>query len=146
MSMSEKRCKYCGNIVRVYKRRFPKADLDTLARLYGRTRQGQEWVHISSIKRHTSGCGFAKFRYWDFVQTRHTEADTKDSGFWRLTPIGESFMSGTTKAWTHVLLRNAHFIGFSGDEVSVTEAYRMAGFSFAELMKPFPTPSFRLEG
>lgn len=133
----EHRCAHCGHVTRTYRRRFPKADLDTLVMLYAKTLSGAEWVHISKIKRHTSGCGFAKFRYWGFVETRETESDTKDSGFWRLTEQGRRFMAGTERAWSHIILEDATFKGFSGKLVNVKEAYAMAGFSYAELMQPF---------
>ena len=140
MSVIEHRCETCGHVTRTYRRRFPKADLDTLAALYGKTLAGAEWVHISKIKRHTSGCGFAKFRYWGFIVTRATKVDTKDSGFWRLTVAGRRFMSGDERAWTHVILEDAAFMGFAGELVDVHDAYAMAGFSYSELMKPFGWP------
>ena len=135
----EDKCPTCGHVRRIYTRRLPKADLDTLSQLYGMSQKtGQEWFHISSIKRHRSGCGFAKFRYWDLVEEgNNNDPDKKNSGTWRLTPKGKDFMSGVIRIPSHVQILDAKCIGYAGDKLNVRDAYRIAGFSFAELMAPF---------
>ena len=137
--IEEKKCHECGHVFRVYTRRLPKADLDTLSQLYGKDRsESREWFHIREIKRHKSGCGFAKFRYWGLIEEGHNDdLEKKNSGYWRLTYQGRQFMAGSIKIRTHARIENAVCIGFSGDSVNVYETYRMAGFSFSELMAPF---------
>jgi len=139
-SMSdETTCNECGHVRRIYKRRLPKADLDTLSQLYGKDQSGdREWFHIREIKRHKSGCGFAKFRYWGLIEESHNDdSEKKNAGYWRLTDHGRQFMAGEIKIRTHARIADAVCIGFAGGSVDVHQAYRMSGFSFSELMAPF---------
>lgn len=143
MSVEESRCDSCGHVRRTYRRRFPKTDLMALFDLWERTRNGSTWVHVRDLKGISGGGDFAKYRYWDLITQRPNEDPRKkDSGFWSITNNGIRFLLGTRSIYSHVILLEGEFKGFSGTPIAARTAYRSAGFDYAELMSS--DPGFRL--
>lgn len=75
-----------------------------------------------------------KLRYWGLVEELETlREDGGRAGWWKVTPLGEKFIRSEVAMFSHCLLYDNHFRGFSGTQVSIQDCLGEK-FSLAELM------------
>ncbi len=122
-------CPCCGQFAKRYRRKIYSSMVRVLVQAY---RKRPEWIHDSQYRK----CGdLAKLRYWGLLEERGEEGDqTPSSGWWRITPLGEMFVTNQTRVPKYVYLYNAEVEGFSLEEISVVEAVGDK-FDFWELMR-----------
>lgn len=137
-------CPCCTGRVKTYNRNLPQADLPALVSLYMTTQKrklagelGDIWVHISDLQGKSGGGDFAKFRFWDFIVAKPNEDDPskKDSGLWRILPVGVAFLTQGLEVPKKMLFRMNVSYG-AGSDVLVTfsTANPECAFHFGELM------------
>ncbi len=125
-------CPCCGQFAKRYKRKIHSGMVRSLVFAY-RSQGKDGWIHGSQMGAWGGDC--AKLRYWGLLEERGDEGDqTPSSGWWRITPLGEMFVTNQTRVPKYVYLYNAEVEGFSLEEISVVEAVGDK-FDFWELMR-----------
>jgi len=130
----EEECRFCGNISRTYRRKFPKGGLKSLVSLY---RKPNDYHHVKRLYGYDGGGDFAKLRWWGLIEQKpklDDSRDTKTTGMWRITPTGVAFVNGKYCVYEYVIVENNHVRGFGGDELTIDEACDRGNFSYSELM------------
>ena len=87
-------CPCCGQWVQVYKRHLNASMALQLWRLAQHTlknnKNPKEYTHYTVFN---GGADFAKLRFWGFVEHKeNTDQSKRDSGLWRITEKGWSFI------------------------------------------------------
>ena len=136
-------CPCCDGRVKTYNRKLPQADIPALVSLLKSTTDkksagalGDVWVHISDLQGKSGGGDFAKFRFWGFIVAKPNEDDPskKDSGLWRITPIGEDFLTNGLEVPMKMILRKNVVLGAGIEQVNFKKANYECYFHFGELM------------
>ena len=118
-------CPCCDQFVKLYRRKLNSGMAHSLVSLWKQARQ--YYVHVPSTMGKSDG-DIAKLRYWELI-----ESHPEQSGYWRVTELGEQFVTGQITVPSHVLLYNNRFLGLDGDSVSIEDCLGEK-FSYAELM------------
>ena len=111
-----------------------------LFRLTGLYLEKRRWIHRNRFMA-LAQCGdFARFRHYGFVrQKTNDDEDKKDSGLWKPTQDGMSFLLGETAIHTHMLCRppSLYIIDTSTPKRFVRD-FVGKKFSYAELINEVP--------
>lgn len=145
-------CVCCGQFAKRYKRKLNTGIARWLIALERLHCTGLEWVHIAwiaavvggknpisaqklPIGKSPIGSGdYAKARYWQLIEDRPSATTAKkDSGYWKLTSKGRSFVNKSIKVPSRVILYNNICEGFDGDDITITDAIG-TNFNYDELM------------
>jgi len=98
-----------------------------------------KWIHIptefTERKINVSNAEYSKLSYWGLIEGKPNEDDDtkRDSGFWRITPLGIDFVNGKCSTCRHVFLYNKKRYGSSDETTTIKEALGDK-FDYAELM------------
>jgi hypothetical protein len=118
-------CPVCGQFVKLYKR---KLNSGMAVILIFMSKYGKDFVHVKEFlreKKMKNGHDWTLLRYWGFIQERSPligDENTKNSGFWRITPEGLAFVSNRVKTKKHILIYNQKFQGFSNEDITIEDA------------------------
>ncbi len=118
-------CPFCGQMIKIYKRRLNKAMVEALACLValGKSRGTPPWVHLTDLpKIQGRPCGgdFAKLRYWWFIVGKQQDEDAVGStGFWAFLSWAERFLRGEVAVPTHAFIYDDVCYGFTPEWVYV---------------------------
>lgn len=130
-------CPCCGQLCKIYKRTL-RADMASwlmwLIREYYRD---PRWIHVTECKYDymlTMGGDYAKLLHWKMiVQKENDDEKKRTSGLWKPTDRGVSFVTGAISVPKQALIFNAKFIGWSDEQITITDALGEK-FSYKELM------------
>lgn len=131
-------CPCCGQLAKKYKRKLNTGMSMFLISLYHATNQTNGVsIHISQIlefKKQTSGLDFSVLKHWDLIETTNIKDPSKrNSGYWRLTEKGYNFVMNQIKVPKYVHIYSSKKMGFSGQEVSISQCLG-DNFNYAQLM------------
>lgn len=138
-------CLCCGQRVKLYKRKLTSSMAYALVLIAKHYRTSNEWLHVPTYfskleldpKTQAAIRGdYAKLEAWGFLRERTGEeniAGGPRAGFWRITPAGEAFVRGETRAPRHRYFFNRRARGSSDERITITEALGDR-FSYPELM------------
>jgi hypothetical protein len=115
-------CPVCGQTVRVYKILLNKGMVGSLIE-FGRYRG--EYVHAPTVlsKGAINSRSYPKLVHWGLVVSKINEDEKKkDSGYWRITRKGRSFLRGKIFLPKYVFLYNNKVCKVSNEEVDIEEA------------------------
>ena len=131
-------CPCCHQRVELYPRRIYATSAIGIINLYHLTQEQPdvEYFHIKVIERHrkSGGGDFAKLATWGLVEEQFND-DTKKrtSGYWRITPKGESYVRGELRIPKIARIYNKRLFRFEGEQVGIRDALGK-NFDYAELM------------
>lgn len=106
-------CPCCDQFVKLYRRKLNAGMAHSLVVLWKHARS--HFVHVPTVVGRESA-DQALLRYWELI-----EAHPEQSGYWRVTELGEQFVTGQITVPSHVLLYNNRFLGLDGDSVSIQD-------------------------
>ena len=134
------RCPLCHQYAKLYKRKLNTGLAKFLLDLYKIGRH-EEYHHIASLlhfKTKTSGTDFYILKFWELIEEKSKDinADTKTSGYWKITCKGIAFVEQRLKVPSHVCLYNGRLFGFEGEKVTIGQCLGER-FSYSELMGGF---------
>lgn len=121
------RCLCCDRYTKLYKRKLNSGMARFLVYLYRMSGEGQPWVHALDVFKTMSARyqgDYAKLRFWGFIETTQPDTDsaTPESGLWRITDTGKSFVRGHLEVPQCATTRNNTFLGFVGKSINVQDA------------------------
>ncbi len=126
-------CACCGQRVQVYRRSITGAMaawLISLVRGTTVTAQGASWTDVKTLP--ARGGDYAKLLYWNLIE-RIPPEDGRNSGQFRPTPEGFSFVAQHTTVSQYIYVYDEKLIGRGGRQLNVIEALG-ARFDYAALM------------
>jgi hypothetical protein len=131
-------CPACEQFVKLYKRKLNSSMSVTLLELYRKTHKTRSYIHVNELEeyKNLNGGGFATLKHWGLIEEcpkDHAEFHKKSSGYWKITQKGVDFCEGKIKVKQHVLIYNQKAVGFSEEEISITESLK-DNFNYSELM------------
>jgi hypothetical protein len=137
-STSGTRCPCCGQLAKVYRRKINSsmaADLIAMYRAFGR-----EWGYLPDLRKRSSLKGNreeSKLRYWGLVEeTDDRREDGGHAGWWRVTELGELFVTRRATVSKYVRVYDAEALSFDGPNVDITSALG-SEFRYDELMRGY---------
>ncbi len=130
-------CPCCGQIVKLYRRKFNTIMARGLISLYHLCRGNQNYHHVSDIMTKISPTGssdFSKLRYYKLIEEEKNEDPAKKtSGNWKITEMGIKFVHKQVAAPMYLLIYNTKLQGIDGDLIQIDEALGKK-FHYQELM------------
>lgn len=136
-------CPCCLQFVKLYKRRLNAGACRALILMYRIERASEdfnEWIHVqqefaSRFGLNANSMDYSQAQWWGLIESKPNEDDPtkKDSGFWRLTDLGRSFVRGTWTVYSHARLYNNKCLGFVGTKQDIKQALGKK-FDYEELM------------
>ncbi len=130
-------CPCCGQIVKLYKRKFNTIMARGLISLYHLCRGNQNYHHVSDIMTKISPTGssdFSKLRYYGLIEEESND-DTakKTSGNWKITSLGIKFVHQRIIVPEYLHIYNTKVRKFDGNTIGIRDALGMK-FNYTELM------------
>ncbi len=128
-------CPCCNQNVKMYRWRISAVIAKCLLDMYKLSIDNpKRWVHPLHDLEQNSG-DYAKLRYFGLIESDQEvpEEDKKASGFWRITPLGKSFVLNRATVALKVKIYNQNSYGFEGKQISIIDALGKK-FSYSELM------------
>lgn len=135
------RCPCCSQLCAVYRRKITATAAVALAALYRYFPRG-EFVHKSEIAKKVKGLSlslgggdFAKCHYFGLIKEKQKSEndDKRTSGYWALTPQGESFCRGLVKLPKYAIVYDGRVLRHEGDFITLKDCFSEK-FSYAEIM------------
>jgi hypothetical protein len=126
-------CPCCGQFAKIYKRKLNANMTRLLITAYRMA--GLAWFHGPTLLRDGTG-DLAKLRYWGLViEESRARPDGGRTGWWRVTPWGESFAKNLTRMPKYALIYDSRLLKLdpSAGNVSASEALEDK-FNYSELM------------
>jgi len=116
-------CPCCDQYVKVYKRSISSTMARQLIRVYRLHGEGT-WFHVrdAMAEGDTGVSDFAKLERWGLIEKRpHEPGDggKRTSGYWRITPDGEKFVTGRGQVDEFALVYNNNHLGFEGGLITI---------------------------
>lgn len=97
----------------------------------------RSWVHIEHFRLSyaSSGNDFCICKHWGIVETRaaEPEEDKNGSGYYRLTALGEKFVTGEARIAKYAYTFDNRALKFSDETVDIVDSLNNK-FSFSELL------------
>ena len=129
-------CPCCGQLCKVYYRRFNRNMALFLISLAKKSTEDKKWVHYKNCR--YSARDYAAIAYWGLAVMRKGDGEAKkNSGYWLPTRSGIDFINGKIRIPSHVIIFNNKIDwgrgGFSSTQIKVEDALGK-DFSFEELM------------
>lgn len=122
-------CPCCDRYVRVYRRTITKSQVEFLVDLLYAARAharrdgrpvGHVYVDVRTIQgQHMRGGDYSKLAYWGLI-----ERSTAEQGYWRITPLGRSWLRGTVVVPRYAYVLDGVVQRFSTDGLGVDDARR----------------------
>ena len=129
-------CACCGQLVKLYKRKFNSSMARDLIALYRKTDSGYTYYHSEEIaKGNHSSREISRVLHWGLVEEQPNQHDKnkRTSGYWRITSKGMKFVEGRNEIASHIFIYNQRLYGFSDTNISIHQALGNK-FSYPELM------------
>lgn len=125
-------CPVCEQHVQVYRRKLNSGMARSLIQMY--RAGGRDYIHLpTTIGARSREEG--KLRYWGLVEEAPVEReDGGRAGYWRVSAVGELFVLGQTKVYSHARVYNGKCLGLVGDMISIQDALG-SRFDYRELME-----------
>lgn len=125
-------CPVCDQHVQVYRRKLNSGMAQSLIRMY--IAGGLDYIHLpTTIGSRSREEG--KLRYWGLVEEENAvRPDGGRAGYWRVTRLGELFVNGQAKVYSHARVYNGRCLGLNGSLIGIKDALG-AKFSYDELMQ-----------
>jgi len=130
-------CPACGQYVKQYRRRIGSPQCRGLILLYSiHNNLQKEWVHIRDIIKEVNVHGdFAKMLYWELIEEKPNDNnEKKNSGLWKITNKGKSFVRNEIKIPSHAFVYNGKCNGMSESTTDIVESLGKK-FNYNNLMK-----------
>ena len=141
------KCPCCTQRAQTYKRKLNSGMAASLLAIYQRTKQLQPkdgWLHIpkdfvGADKKLATVLGnreYARLRYWGLLEQfggPNEDADTRFSGKWRLTKLGEEFVLGEVDVPELMVLYDGRLMKKSTEKTDIRKALG-SRFNYDELM------------
>lgn len=108
-------CPCCDRYGKLQPRLLNSGEAQCLIWLYRRSERDDHWNDRDSAPRHVLKCGeIAKLAHWGLAVQKPNVDDPKkkESGMWKITRRGRSFVLGRLKVWSHALVYNKTCWGF----------------------------------
>lgn len=134
-------CPCCGQMAAMRKRHFNATMAATMVLLYRHqiTHPEETWVHVErllkSVNFPTRG-DFYKCKYWDLLQRKPVNRPdgNPNTGFYRLTPVGERFVQRQVEVPNFVWVFNDEPVSFSAATTGILAAMGTR-FNYQHLME-----------
>jgi hypothetical protein len=131
------RCPCCDRFGKIYARKFNSTMARSLIWLSYAECDSEGWVDVPMV-----GPAFVirtnqlpTVRWWNLIERRENDdPKKKDSGMWRITRLGEQFVSFGDSIRSTVFSYNAKVIGYSDDQMRITEAFK-SRFDYDKVMR-----------
>lgn len=132
-SGGSKICSCCGRYAKIYRRKPHANMIKQLIHLY-KLGGDKNFIHISRIVESTTDAGVCSLRYWGLIERKQSDDEKKkNSGLWKITPLGIDFINHGTEIKKYVLIYDDRVQGFEGAYVNIDQC--LAGkFNYKELM------------
>ncbi|MBU4565115.1 MAG: hypothetical protein KMY53_16050 [Desulfarculus sp.] len=122
-------CPCCGQTCKLYRRKLNSGMVRVLIAMY-RLGSGGRWVHINREIR-TYARDYSYLSRWGLIEQ---DLSRGSGGFWRLTALGEEFVTSRGKAVPkYILMYNNKLLGFGPEETTIIQALGDK-FDYRELM------------
>lgn len=138
-------CGACGQFVKEYRRPLYGSQVLALLRLVILWRRDHEYHHVrefaeSGAKRGRAG-DFAKLEHWKLVEQLSSErgGNTRTSGYWKPTILGQMFADGEQKVPRAVYLYANQVLRWDDEQVDITDVVPET-FDYADLWKHYTEP------
>lgn len=129
------KCPCCTQFAKVYRRKIDGGMAHILVQMYRKqNEQDGRWVHVPSLG--TAGGDPIKTRHWGLIEERQVQREDGSSraGWWRLTRLGQDFVSNRVRIAKHARLYDGRCLGLDATEtVSVLDCLGTK-FNYEELM------------
>ena len=124
----------CGRYAQVYRRHVNKTMAIQLHKAMKTTAAG-EYIHTRDLVIGTSSGDFPKLKHWKLIGAKPSDEEDsgkKDSGWWRVTPLGREFVRGNAAIpkWLHIY--DDRVIKYEG-ETTLFKGCLGKGFDYSEL-------------
>ena len=137
-------CPCCGQLVKLYKRKFNAGMAVVLIQIYKIHKTKPEddtWIKITEevLARgyNPATMEYSKLKHWGLIEERGDAGEnTPSAGFWRMTNRGINFVKGAVSIPSHVHIYNNMIVGFSETHVKISEALTEK-FDYEELMNNY---------
>lgn len=135
-------CRCCDQYAKLYRRKFNSGMAYALILIFKYTFKNTPpggWMHVTQVLAKEYGVNanaveYSKLKLWGLVEQRTNEdRDTKDSGLWRITEKGVTFVRRATQIPKKVFIYNNEVCGYSEEQTGIDEALG-DGFKYSELM------------
>lgn len=124
-------CPACDRHVKIYKRCINSGMARSLVVLYREA--GINYAYVPDVVGARSR-EEGKLAYWGLVEEEKTKRpDGGRAGWWRVTPRGKLFVTGTMRVPKYAFVYNGNVIKTEGEFVSIQDCVREK-FNLAELM------------
>ena len=133
-------CPCCNQPVKVYRRKLNARMTRALIEIYKASKNNEEYIHVgellTSLKINAGNSEYSKLAYWKLLEIKpNTDPEKKDSGFWRLTDFGRSFVKNELSVFSHVFIYNTQRLAYDkGLKVNVIECLGKQ-FNYQKLMQ-----------
>lgn len=136
-------CVICQQSVKVYRRPMTSATVRLMIAMYREV--GTGWVQVPELLRRrlpdvaTQG-GYATLAHWWGLIEPEIETRRDDGGrvgFWRVTPLGQAFLTRGQRVQRYALIYNSRLLGYDGEAVDV-QTVLGSKFDLGELMSGVP--------
>lgn len=142
------KCPCCTQYAKTYTRQLNSGMAASLLAIYQRTKQlapKDGWLHIpkdfvGADKKLATVLGnreYARLRYWGLLEHNdgpNADSDTKGSGVWRLTKLGEDFVLGEVEVPKWIALYDNRVMKRASEKTDIRHALGTR-FSYDELMR-----------
>jgi len=138
-------CPVCAQYCKLYKRKLSSGMIKALikiATVQAKFDNIEIKVWIDAGKLNFQGGDYAKLIWWKLVEHRKLRKDEKeanvkkDSGKWRITPLGRQFLSGEVVVPRYIFIYNNRVSMFSAETTGARDALTDK-FNFGELMQNY---------
>jgi len=137
-------CPCCGQYAKMYRRTLNAQMVRVLTQMWHCTHspaaawRGRAdvdgWVHLPTLLFHRHA-DEAKMAYWGLIEeAAAVRADGGRAGWWRLTELGQQFVTRTAKVPKYALVYNGHCHGLEGPAVDIVDCLGTT-FNYHDLME-----------
>lgn len=132
-------CPCCGRLVKTYSRPLNSVMARFVAALYDE--HGREWAQASSVARKQlpdvahQGGQMTLAHHWGLIEPEpQLRGDQGRSGYWRVTPRGEDWLTGLTTVPKYAHIAQGHCLALDGPLLTREDALG-EHFDFTALMR-----------
>lgn len=130
-------CPVCSQYAKVYRRKVTGSMARSLIGL-ARHSQSDEWFHLqqrlNDLRATKTSRDEAMLGYWRLIEEEVAlRPDGGRSGWWRVTPLGRSFVAGQQCIFKYAYVYDSRLLHYDGPQVCIQEALGVK-FNYAELM------------
>lgn len=126
------RCPCCTQFAKVYRRRITSSMARMLIRMHRVA--GCDYAYLPDLRDGNGSMDTTMLRYWALIEEdREPRPDGGRAGWWRLTPLGQSFVLGEVEVPMYARVYDGRVLSLVGDLVHISDALGTR-FDYAELM------------